>query len=46
VEVSNPSETSYTLSGRSAGTWHFEIEAYATTGVASSLSSIVSKTIQ
>ena len=45
VEVSNASATSYTLSGLSAGTWYFAVEAYTTTGVASALSDIVSKTI-
>lgn len=45
VQVSNASARTYTLSGLTAGTWYFGLEAYTTTGVASGLSSIVSKTI-
>ena len=45
VQVSGESTTSYTVSGLSAGTWYFGAEAFTTTGMASKLSSIVSKRI-
>ncbi len=45
LQVSGKSTTSYTVSGLSAGTWYFGAEAYTTTGMASRLSSIVSKAI-
>lgn len=45
LQVSGTSTRSYTVSGLSAGTWYFGAEAYTTTGMASRLSSIVSKTI-
>jgi hypothetical protein len=45
VQVNGTSTTSYTLSGLSAGTWYFGAEAFTTNGLASSMSTIVSKTI-
>jgi putative Ig domain-containing protein len=45
LQVSGTSTRSYTISGLSAGTWYFGAEAYTTTGMASRLSSIASKTI-
>ena len=46
VTVSNPAATSYTLQGLTAGTWYFAVSDFSTAGVASALSTMVSKTIQ
>jgi hypothetical protein len=45
LTVANPSETSYTISGLSAGTWYFGATAYTTAGVQSAMSPLGSKTI-
>jgi len=45
LQVSGTSTRSYTVSGLGAGTWYFGAEAYTTTGMASRLSSLVSKRI-
>ena len=46
VTIASTSETTYTVSGLTAGTWYFGETAYTTTGMVSSLSPIGSKTIQ
>jgi len=45
IQVSSPSETSYTISNLAAGTWYFAASAYTTEGTESTLSSVVSKSI-
>lgn len=45
VQVSSPSETSYTISDLAAGIWYFAATAYTTDGNESTLSSVVSKSI-
>jgi hypothetical protein len=45
VQVSSASATSYVVTSLGAGTWYFAVTAYTNTGVESSLSSVVSKTI-
>jgi hypothetical protein len=46
VTISDPAATSYTLQGLTAGTWYFAVSDFTSSGTASSLSSVVSKTIQ
>lgn len=46
VSISNPATTSYTIQNLSQGTWYFAVSATASDGTVSSLSSVVSKTIQ
>jgi hypothetical protein len=46
VTIASTSETTYTVSGLTAGTWYFGATAYTTTGMVSALSPIGSKTIQ
>jgi hypothetical protein len=46
VLVAGNAATTYTISGLPAGTWYFGAEAYTTTGTASAMSAVVSKTIQ
>jgi hypothetical protein len=46
VTVSDPTASSYTLQGLTAGTWYFAVSVFTSTGTASALSSVVSKTIQ
>jgi Putative Ig domain len=45
VELSNPSLSTYVLSGLGSGTWHFAVKAYTTGNVESALSNVRSKTI-
>jgi hypothetical protein len=45
ITIPSASETSYTISGLTAGTWYFGATAYTTAGVQSALSQIGSKTI-
>jgi hypothetical protein len=45
VVVSGEYASSYTVTGLSAGTWYFGVEAFTTDGAASQLSGIVSKEI-
>lgn len=45
VTIANAGTTSYTLQNLSAGTWYFAIAAYTTDGSDSSLSNVVSTTI-
>ena len=45
IQVSSPSETSYTISNLAAGTWYFAASVYTTAGTESTLSSVVSKSI-
>lgn len=45
VQVSNPAALSYTVTGLSSGTWYFAVASYTTSGQASALSMISSKTI-
>jgi len=44
--VSDPSATSYTIQGLAAGTWYFAISDFTSSGAASALSTLVTKTIQ
>ena len=46
VTIASTAETTYTVSGLTAGTWYFGATAYTTTGMVSALSQIGSKTIQ
>jgi Putative Ig domain len=46
AQVAGKGVTSYTVNRLKAGTWYFGVTAYTSTGVESSLSRIVSKTIQ
>jgi hypothetical protein len=46
VEVTGLSETTYTVSGLTAGTWYFGAEAYTTAGTRSGMSSIVATAVQ
>jgi hypothetical protein len=46
IAVSDPATTSYTLQGLASGTWYFAISAFTTAGTSSTLSAVVSKTIQ
>ncbi len=45
VQVSNPATLSYTVSGLTSGTWYFAVASYTTSGQASTLSAVSSKTI-
>ncbi len=45
VTIASTSETSYTISGLTAGTWYFGATAYTTAGMQSAMSSVGSKTI-
>jgi Putative Ig domain len=45
VQVSNPAALSYTVTGLPTGTWYFAVSSYTTTGQASALSAVSSKTI-
>jgi hypothetical protein len=45
VQVSNPATLSYTVSGLTSGTWYFAVASYTTSGQASTLSTVSSKTI-
>jgi hypothetical protein len=45
VQVANSAETSYTIGNLAAGTWYFATTAYATDGMQSARSSVVSKSI-
>jgi hypothetical protein len=45
VQVSNPTALSYTVTGLPAGTWYFAVSSYTTSGQASALSAVSSKTI-
>jgi hypothetical protein len=45
ITVASTGETSYTISGLTAGTWYFGATAYTTAGMQSALSQIGSKTI-
>jgi len=44
--VANPGLASYQIDGLPAGTYYFAVAAYNSSGVTSSLSSLVSKTIK
>lgn len=46
AQVTGPSVTSYTANNLSAGTWYFGAVAYTTSGAQSSMSGVVSKTVQ
>jgi Putative Ig domain len=46
VKVANPAQTSYAVSNLTSGTWYFAVQAYSNVGTVSSLSNVVSKTIQ
>jgi hypothetical protein len=43
VQVGSPTTTNYIVGNLDAGTWHFGVRAYTTTGVESDLSNIVTK---
>ena len=45
IQVSNPAALSYTVTGLTSGTWYFAVASYTTTGQASTLSAVSSKTI-
>lgn len=45
VKVANAGATDYVVQGLSDGTWYFAVTAYTNTGLQSSYSTIVSKTI-
>ena len=45
VIISNPSVTTYVITGLTPGTWYFAVAAYTTNGTQSNLSGIASKTI-
>lgn len=46
VTIATPSTSSYTVQNLSSGTWYFAVVAYTTDGTQSSLSNVVSTTIQ
>jgi hypothetical protein len=46
VSITNPATTSYTIQNLGSGTWYFAVSAAASDGTRSSLSTVVSKTIQ
>jgi len=46
VSISNPSTTTYTVQNLGPGTWYFAVSAITSAGMQSSLSTVVSKTIQ
>jgi len=43
VQVNSPTTTTYIVGNLDAGTWHFGVRAYTSTGVESGLSNVVSK---
>jgi len=45
VQVSNPAALSYTVTGLTSGTWYFAVASYTSSGQASTLSAVSSKTI-
>lgn len=45
VKITNAGLSAYTLSSLSSGTWYFAVTSYSSTGVESTRSGIVSKTI-
>lgn len=45
VDIQNVSTTDHVFSGLQQGTWYFAVEAYTNSGLDSSLSQVVSKTI-
>ena len=45
VQIASSTQTSYTITGLSSGTWYFAIKAYDATGAESDLSNLASKTI-
>ncbi len=45
VNVTDPSATTYTVTGLSPGTWYFEISAYSSAGTQSAPSNTANKTI-
>jgi hypothetical protein len=45
LNVTDPSATSYTVTGLSPGTWYFEISAYSSAGTQSAPSNTANKTI-
>jgi len=45
VSITDPTATSYTITGLAAGTWYFAIAATASDGTQSALTSVVSVTI-
>jgi hypothetical protein len=45
VQVTNVGLTSYVISGLTSGTWYFGVTAYTSTGAASTMSNVASKTI-
>jgi len=45
VTITDPTATSYTITGLAAGTWYFAIAATASNGTQSALSNVASKTI-
>jgi hypothetical protein len=46
VTDTDPSATSYTIQGLGSGTWYFAVSDFTSSGGASALSTVVSKTIQ
>lgn len=44
--VSNPGIASYVITGLTAGTWYFAVTAYDSSGLESSFSNVVSKTVR
>jgi hypothetical protein len=46
IDVASPSETSYTVSSLSTGTWYFAVTAYASDGTQSALSNVQSVAVQ
>jgi len=46
VSITNPATTSYTVQNLGQGTWYFAVSATESDGTTSSLSAVVSKTIQ
>lgn len=46
VTIASPSTSSYTVQSLGSGTWYFAVVAYTSDGTQSSLSNVVSKTIQ
>jgi len=45
VTITDPTATSYTITGLAAGTWYFAIAATASDGMQSALTTVVSATI-
>jgi len=46
ANITSPAATSYTIQSLGTGTWYFAVSSQTTSGALSSLSSVVSKTIQ